>query len=389
MQNGIATSRAAAIIAAALCVAPLVTLSAQQRATLTATSRTYTVGDSSVSERVATMRLETSGARLHFVLDGSLLRFAAPSATIQGSLPLSARLDFAVRPGDTLSAFVRTASRPLDLTSRETSALSTAGTSTVDLESASLGTPAVGGLRLALAFPVGNAVLAARAGFETEPRPAGTSPVYWRGSTVRGGLALTTSIGESSWTASAEATHSTGDSLGGRNLFPGGGGFTLQLLGDLSVTSPFDPLEDEQWPIRAVAFYGRPFGNVRADQPNLIIPQGDLFGALGTMLMSAGDLTIAPSLQLLRESSTSESVSGQVRSRNSGSAWTATTGLDVSIPLGSVFELTPQVGYTFGSVEASYAQTTVLRRGRGLTQSASFSDSIRGTWIALQLAALF
>lgn len=389
MRPRTAVIRAAAIFAAALCVVPLHGLAAQQRIALTATSRSYRVGDSSVSERIATARYETSMARLHFALDASVLRFAAPSATIQGSLPAAARLDFATRPGDTISAYVRSASRPLDLTSRETYALSTAGTSTVDLESASLGTPALGGVRLTFAAPVGELVLAARGGYELEPSPRGTSPVYWRGSTLKGGLALSGTAGDASWTACVEATRSTADSLGGRNLFPGGGAITLQLLGDFSVTSPLDPLEDEQWPIRAVAFYGRPFGNDRADQPNLIIPQGDLLGALGTILVSVGDVIVAPSAQFLRETSSSQSALGVVSSRSSGSAWTASAGLDVTIPFGGIFELTPQAGYTAGTVGASYAQTTVLRRGRGLVQSTSFRDAIRGTWISLQLAALF
>ena len=179
--------------------------------------------------------------------------------------------------------FARSSSDPLTLSPRQTSALSTAGTSTVDLESAGFGTPAIGGGRLALAFPLGNLVLATRAGVEAEPRPNATSPVYWRGTTLRGGLALTASTGETSVTASVDATRSTADSLSGRNLFPGGGSVTLQVLAQLSVLDPFDPLEDERWPVRAVVFYGRPYGNDRADQPNLLIPQGDLLGALTAM----------------------------------------------------------------------------------------------------------
>ena len=110
----------------------------------------------------------------------------------------------------------------------------------MDLESAGFGTPAIGGGRLALAFPLGNLVLAARAGVEAEPRPNATSPVYWRGTTLRGGLALTASTGETSVTASVDATRSTADSLSGRNLFPGGGSVTLQVLAQLSVLDPFD-----------------------------------------------------------------------------------------------------------------------------------------------------
>lgn len=362
---------------------------ARSRITLVGTARSYRVGDSSVTERVANATYELFLSRFRVRVDGALLRFATRADVIEGALPIAARFDFAPRPGDTVTTFVRSASRPFDLTPRQTTALATAGTSTVDLESAGLGTPAVGGARVAFAFPLGDFVLAARGGVEAEPRPAGTLPVYWRGTTVRGGLALTSSSGDGSLTASLEATRSSGDSLGGRNLFPGGGSITLQLVTDVTVPNPFDPLGDERWPVRAVAFYARPYGNDRSDQPNLIIPQGNLFGAVGTILVAAGDLTFAPTLQLLRETSSSESTSGIIRNRITGSAWTAQSGIDVTIPLGGSFELTPQAGFTFGSVGASFAQTAALRRGRGLVQSTTFSDAIRGTWLSIQLSAAF
>jgi hypothetical protein len=356
--------------------------------TLTGTARSYRVGDSSVTERVTNARYEIFASRVRFRLDGALLRFATRADTINGALPVAARLDFMLRPGDTLTTFARSASRPFDLSIRQTAALATAGTSTVDLESSGLGTPAVGGARVALAYPVGDLVLAVRGGAEVEPRPDGTLPVYWRGTTLRGGLALTSSFGDRSLTASLEATRSNGDSLGGRNLFPGGGSVTLQVATDLSLPSPLDPLEDEQWPVRILTFFARPFGNDRADQPNLIIPQGNLFGAVGTLLISAGDLTIAPTLELQRETSASESSSGIIQNHMSGSAWTAQTGLDVTIPIGRAFELTPQAGYTFGSVGASFAKSAV-RRGRTMAQSTSFTDAIRGSWVSIQLSAGF
>jgi hypothetical protein len=213
--------------------------------------------------------------------------------------------------------------------------------------------------------------------------------VYWRGTTVRGGLALTSSSGDATLTASIDATRSSGDSLGGRNLFPGGGSATFQVVTDFTVPNPFDPLEDERWPVRALVFYSRPFSNDRSDQPNLLIPQGNLFGAVGTMLFSAGDLTLGPSFTLLRETSASESVSGSIHNRITGSAWTAQSGIDVTIPLGRTFELTPQAGYTFGSVGASFSQSAVTRRGRAVGQSSSFTDSIRGTYVSVQLSAAF
>ncbi|MES2177820.1 MAG: hypothetical protein V4550_08120 [Gemmatimonadota bacterium] len=375
---------AVAILAAALCAFPA---GAQGRVTLTGTNRSYSVGDSTVSENVANARLELFGPRIRFRLDGSALRFTAPTDSIKGNLPLSAHLSFARRPGDTVAVFARSSSIPLDLSTRQTSALSIAGASTIDLESSGFGTPAVGGTRATFAFPVGDAILAARGGFEYEPRPAGTQPVYWRGSTIRGGVALTNTLGEGSWTASLDVSRSTGDSLGGRNLFPGGGNASAQVILDASVLNPFDPLEDEQWPFRAVAFYVRPFGNDRADQPNLIIPQGDLFGAITTMLIPVNELSLAPSLQLLRESSRSSYTSGLLVNEVTGSSWTMQAGLDLSIPIGNVFELTPQLGYTFGTVSSASSQAAAVRRGRGIVRTSGFSDAIRGRWFSIQLSA--
>ena len=109
----------AALLAAVLCAFPLAAQRASQgQVALTATSRSVQVGDSAVSENVVAARYDFTTARIRVRLDGSVLRFAAPADTISGHLPVGIRLDFARRPGDTLSAFVRSSSQPLDLTVR-------------------------------------------------------------------------------------------------------------------------------------------------------------------------------------------------------------------------------------------------------------------------------
>ena len=380
---------AAAMVAAALYSSVLPAQSLEHnRITLTGTHRAWTVGDTTISENVAQVRYELFAPRVRFRLDGSALQFSAPAAAISGNLPISAQLDFAPRPADTLTVFARSPSQPFDLTARETSALSTGGTSTIDLQSTALGTVATGGGRVAVAFPLGDQVLSLRAGYEYEPRPGGSSPVYWRGSTMRGGASLTANIGGGSIAAAFDISHSSADSLGGRNLFPGGGNFALQLTGNGAMTNPFDPLEDEEWPLQGVLFYSRPYGNDRSDQPNLIIPLGDLVGALGSLMLPVGNVSVTPTLQYLRETSSSGSVAGAVRSDLSGSSWTLQSGVDVSIPVGDRFELTPTVGYAFGSVGATVSQAATVRRGR-VTRTSSFADGIRGTWLALQFSASF
>ena len=80
---------------------------------------------------------------------------------------------------------------------------------------------------------------------------------------------------------------------------------------------------------------------------------------------------------------------GIVASRIEGLGWTAHASLDLAVPFGRVFKLTPQAGYSFGSVGKSFSQATVFRRGRAVVRSTSFSDPIRGSWLSLQLSAAF
>lgn len=363
-------------------------ISAQQTVTAGIVTRSYRVGDSTVTERVTNARMDLLGRNARLRVDGSAVHYRGAGSTIDGSLPLGVRLDYAIRPGDTVTVFARSASRPGELTENQTTALAIAGTSTVDLESVGLGTTTIGGARLAFSFPVGDLVLAARAGMEAEQRPGGSQPVYWRGTTGRLGVALTAAVGDASVVASIDASRSSADSLGGRNLFPGGGSVTAQLLADVSLPDPFDPLKDARWPIRAAAFYARPFSNSRSDQPNLLIPQGALLGVFAALKVPVKETTLVPSVEVRRESSRSGTTSAFTISTVSGAAWTMSGSLDLTIPLGARFELVPQAGATVGRVGATLANSTGLRRGR-LVRTYGFSDGIGGSWMGVQLSATF
>ena len=78
-----------------------------------------------------------------------------------------------------------------------------------------------------------------------------------------------------------------------------------------------------------------------------------------------------------------------MRNTVTGSAWALASSLDLAIPLGDVFELTPQAGYTFGAVGASFTTTAATRTGRQLGRVSSFSDNVRGSWLSLQVTATF
>jgi hypothetical protein len=136
-------------------------------------------------------------------------------------------------------------------------------------------------------------------------------------------------------------------------------------------------------------FYSRPFSSDRTDQPNVLIPVGDLLGGVATMLVPVGGGTLSPTVQYLRETSSSGSVVGALRNTINGNAWTFQGGVDLSIPLGNSFELTPQGGYTVGSVGATFSQAATLRRGRGVVRTTGFDDSIRGYYVGVQVTATF
>lgn len=402
---GVAT---AFIVAAPLCAGPRL-LRAQERAdslaprkdsimearagvsqtiVLGGTARTYKIGDTTVSERVGRMTYTISSTRFRLRLEGSALRYGAFSDTISGALPASARFDLIPLFGDTLNVFARTASRPGALDSRQTEALGNAGTSTLDLDAFQLGTPAVGGGGVALAYPVGSLVLGVRGGVEFEPTPSGTNPVYWRGTTFRGGVSLTGASGENQLTASVNLSSSTGDSLGGRNLFPGGGTLAMQLVSDIAIPNMVDAL-DEPWPLRAAVFYSKPFNDTRNNQPDRLIPRGSVVGGLASILIPAGTTLLTPSVQLLRESSSDQITQSSSRSGIAASGWTASFGLGASVPLGAYLAVEPEGGYTTGNVAATFTQTVIGPGGRAISTASRFSDSIRGGWLTLELRASF
>ena len=406
---GVAT---AFIVAAPLCVGPRL-LVAQERAdslaprkdsvkdsvtearagtsqtiVLGGTARSYKIGDTTVSERVGGMTYTISSARFRLRVEGTALRYGAFSDTISGSLPASARLDVIPLFGDTVTVFARTASRPGSLNSRQTEALGNAGTATLDLDAFQLGTPAVAGGGVALAYPVGSLVLGVRGGLELEPRPSGTNPIYWRGTTFKGGVSLTGASGENQLTASVNLSSSTGDSLGGRNLFPGGGTLAMQVVTDIAIPNMVDAL-DEPWPLRAAVFYSQPFNDTRNNQPDRLIPRGSVVGGLASILIPAGATLLTPSLQLLRESSSDQITQSSSRSGIDASGWTASFGLGASVPLGTYLAFEPEAGYTTGNVAATFTQTVLGLGGRPISTASQFNDSIRGGWLTLELRASF
>lgn len=258
-----------------------------------------------------------------------------------------------------------------------------AGTAVLDLSSLSLGfTPQVG-VRGRRSFPLGRVVLGLSAAAERDLPPSAMGAVYWQGTTLRGGASVTGFVGEQTVIAGIDLSTSRADSLGGRNQFPGGGAVTLSA----STSGALDAA-GTRW-FAGDAFYVRPFGNDRNDQPTRLIPQGSFGGVSGLLLLESGALTWTPAISVMREASTASLAAQQggllSRTALSSRAWTVAGSLSVDIPFSSAITLSPEVGAVGGTVSSTLAETTgrVLgRRGRvvNFTNTSGFADAVRGWW---------
>ena len=372
----------AAFVASLLAVAlPLVPLSAQTVA-MEARFRSYTVGAVHVTERVTPITLTLQGTRARLRLTTTPLTFDAPADQVRGTTPLGTRLDLRFRSDDSLRLFFDGASTPRALDSLQNAALGSVGTSTLDLDGYALGMPTVLGARASTAIWRGaSAQLRLRGGVDVSPSPGGTASVYWRGTTVRGGLALRGTRDEKSYSVGAELAMSHADSLGGRNLFPGGGTVSL----DGSTTLPIG-----ESAARAIfsAFYVHPIGDTRNDQPNRLIPSGDFYGVTAMASTFVRDVLLFPTVSLMRETSSASTGTGIQKQSMTAAGWALAPTFAASIPLSGHIDLDPEAALVVGNVMARYVQTAVVpvgprRRGRAVSSVSGFDDRISGWWLAL------
>jgi hypothetical protein len=366
----------------------------EQSVTFGYTARAYSLGDSSVSERVGKFTYALLSGRAALSLEGSSVDYRAPGRSVTGSVPSSLRLDVMLRPGDTLTFLGRTQSQPASLDSNQTAALSVVGSSLVDLQSFSFGTRAMLGSHATFAFPVDELVLSLRGGLEYEPRPGAAIATYWRGTTVQGGATLLGNVGLGTLSGAADLSFSSADSLGGKNLYPGGG--SVSIVGTLSM--PIDnPRSDDgdPWDALLVASWTTPISAVRTDQPNLLLPVGTTMGLSGMLTVPVGaESELRPTIDLLHTSSSASVASARTSATTSSNGWAATFGLDATVPLTSYLDLLPETGYTLGNAALSFSQsgtTPIVRRGRRVTATSGsrISDSMRGWWLGIALSASF
>jgi hypothetical protein len=342
--------------------------------------RDYDVGGVAVAETSAPLRWSWRGDRLALRATGAPVSYDAIGAAVSGTVPFTARADVMLRPGDTLSVYGRTASSPGALDSTALTSLAAVGTSTLDLASVGFGVPALVGARALFSFPVGDVVLGLGAGVEVEPTPGGAETVFWRGTTVRAEASLYGYVGDGSWRLGLEYARSNADSLGGRNLFPGGG----QVVLDGRLDGPV--FGGQTWGTLG-GFYLRAVDLDVAAQPNRLIPVGDLVGTYGSLYVPVGRLALLPTVSLLRESSTATATDGRVATRIDGSGWSFTAGTALDVPLGGGLTLTPEAGLVRGTIGGQFAQALV--RAPRLARGATFDDPVSGWYAGLSLGIRF
>ena len=297
-----------------------------------------------------------------------------------------------LRSADTLRIFGQTTSFPGALSTVDAQALGAIGTSTVDLDAGAIGIAARIGTRYTFTQPVGhNGVsLMLRGGVEYDLKPSGAEVVSWRGTTVRAGAGISRATSTTTAGASVEVTRSFSDSLGGRNLFPGGGALTLdgRLLRFVGA--------DGTGFVSANAFYSRPLNIERPDQPTRLIPIGDFAAVTLAGAFPVRELTLLPTVSLMRESSSATAlvngtvvngvVLNRVTTQLNASGFTSSVSLGLAIPLGRFVMVTPEVGGAFGTVSQTVSSSFPRRIGRPIVRSQGFSDPIRGGWFALEIS---
>jgi hypothetical protein len=341
-----------------------------QRATVRAGFRSYSLDAADVSESLGlvTYSLRRPGMRLR--LSGGPLRYTnGEGVAIAGVSPLDARLDLSTGARDSLRFGVRVPSSPMTLSGPQVAALAALSTATVDLASIDFGTQAsVSGAYVRKQSLRGSATLSGTVGVEYEPRPSSARWSYWRGTTFRGGVTVSGAAGASRISGGVVVTGSVSDSLGGQNLFQGGG----TLLARAGVTTDLGDANPAV--IEVSAFYFRPLRAQRLDAANRRIPVGDFVGASALAVLPLGALLLTPTFVVSHESSHSASAA----TSSTGSAWAALSSLAVDVPLGSRWSVTPELGWAKGSLRSAVGDS-----------AGGIRDSLTGWWAAAELSVSF
>jgi hypothetical protein len=379
---------------------PLVSPLMRQSFTIRPTYRRYSLGTVKADEQASASSWVARFARATVRLDVTPVSYSGdtslttgrPQVAVSGVSPVSGRVDIRLRSSDTLRVFGQTMSFPGALSSVDAQALGAIGTSTVDLDAGAIGIAARIGTRYTLTQPIGDdgVSLMLRGGVEYDPKPSGSEAVSWRGTTVRAGAGISRATSNATVGGSVEVTRSFADSLGGKNLFPGGGALTIdgRLLRFVGA--------DGTGFVTANAFYSRPLNIERPDQPTRLIPIGDFAAVTVAGAFPVRTLTLLPTVTVMRESSSATAlvngtvingvVINRVTTQLNASGVTSSASLGLAIPLGRFVTVTPEVGGAFGTVSQTVSSSFPRRIGRPIVRSQGFSDPVRGGWFALEIS---
>ena len=359
----------------------------RQTVSVQSVNRSYAVGGTGFAENVGLMSYRASRGEWSVMLNASPLRFSTGATTISGTPPVSATIHWAFAPGDTLRVYGRSASFPATLDSAQAVAIGSIGTSTIDMASFGLGTPAMVGARVALTVVGEKVTFGVRGALEYQPRPGGTEDTYWTGTTLSGGISLGTNGLAVRWTGLVDVTQGFADSLSGRNLFQGGGNVNVELR----VNTTFGDYGDGDGMFSV--YFQKPFGNDRNDQPNRLIPVGDSYGLFGALNLPVRSMLVMPTVTLAREVSSATTGGAASRYAYSASSWAINAGVALQVPVASRIDLTPEIGAVFGNASATFTSVTPApvgaRRGRTVTSSSGFVNRIEGWYLGLQLSVSF
>ncbi|MCX5767245.1 MAG: hypothetical protein NTZ43_08505 [Gemmatimonadetes bacterium] len=364
------------------------TAKTEQWISLGFSSARYTIGDSAVKEGTGNFSYDLRTGRFHFAVDGSSVNYSTPSRTISGMVPTSLTLDMMVHNGDTLTLLGRTGSQPANLDSAQLVAIGVSGGTLLDMQSINFGTQAMTGAHGTLTFPMGDVVLNLRGGIEIEPRPSALTRAYWRGTTMLGGATLTGKTAKGDWSGVVDYSTSTADSLGGRNLYPGGGDFTAQF----NLHAPLDNpavAGGEDWDTRWSANLYIPISASRTDQPNRLVPVGPMYWFTGALTVPIGEGSVGASASYSGASSSAQ----RALASASSSSWATSVALNGSIPIAKGIELVPEIGTVAGSSDVSLGVAGVRRPGRPLgpggSRTTSIASGVSGSWMSLSLTFTF
>jgi hypothetical protein len=152
-------------------------------------------------------------------------------------------------------------------------------------------------------------------------------------------------------------SRSFADSLGGRNLFQGGGTLVARASVGRLLGAAGETLVDLS------TFYFRPFSVTRADAANRTVPVGDFMGASAIAVVPVGQLFLTVALVGSRESSAVSSISSAL-GRSLG------TSFAVDVPVAGRFTVTPEIGFARGSVRRELVSPGGASLG-GITEELS------------------